>query len=98
MGNESSKSDSDRQAKAAIKVGIGVGLVITTIFCPPLGASMAASGVLTGGTFALAGELSGNEEMAEAGRIVAEPSALVSAGQQMCGINPPPLLKGKAKK
>ena len=88
MGNGESKEE-----KTAAKVGIGAGLVITTIFCPPLGATMAASGVLTGGAFSLAGELTGSEEMTEAGRIVAETSSLVCAGQQVCGINPPPLVK-----
>jgi len=81
-GNNAS---SEKKQQAAASVAIGTGLVVTTAICPPLVGAMSA--VYSGGGFIMkvAGEASGNEDLAKAGEVIGTGGGIGSLGGGFVG-------------
>ncbi|RHZ35669.1 hypothetical protein [endosymbiont GvMRE of Glomus versiforme] len=64
------------------EIGIGITIVTTSLVCPPAGFAMAASTTLVGGTVAVVGKATDDEELEEVGMTLFKPGAtsLVTAG------------------
>lgn len=64
------------------EAGLGITIGVTSLVCPPLGASIAITSTVVGGTTAFVGHVRGDEEMKEAGMILFKPgvSTVVGAG------------------
>ena len=86
MGNETSKSDDDKQARAVASVGIGAGLVVLSVVCPPAGAVASATYSGTGFGMKMVGRITDNEELEKAGEVLEDGGILGGFGSGVSGV------------